>query len=215
MVIEVPGPDGRRQAESLRSSLAEALKEGAKVSNPVETGELRLRGIDPSLGLDEIRSSLVGIGMCLAEELTLISVGRMRDGMGIVWARCPLDAAVRIAEWGSVGIGWTRVRVDLIRKKPVQCYKCWRFGHVRASCRNEEDHAGAYFRCGLTGHAAGSCGSAPCCVVCRDLKRSFDHRMGSFKCLENQGFNVGVHRFRRPPPPFLVRGTEEGVRYRQ
>lgn len=39
IVIEIPGPNGKQLAGTLRASLETALKEEARINNPVATGE--------------------------------------------------------------------------------------------------------------------------------------------------------------------------------
>lgn len=119
----------------------------------------------------------------------------MRDGMGIVWIQCSLENAWRIAEIGSITLGITVVRIELLRRRPVQCFRCWRFGHVRS----EVERTGLCFRYGATGHPAGRCNSQPKYLVCEELKKDFNHRMGSPQCLYNQGLSTGVQRIRRRP----------------
>lgn len=101
LIIELPGPDGKRLASTLSSTLRNVLKEDAKVSNPVAMGEVRIRGIDPTTTAEEIGYALEKIGNCLPNELTISKINYMRDGMGVAWARCPLEYAIKIAEKGS------------------------------------------------------------------------------------------------------------------
>lgn len=123
IVIEVPGPKGRQLADSLRTKLTEALGEEAKLDNPMAKGELRLRGIDPSTTTD-VYKELMSLSGCGRHEFKVSPIINMRDGMGAAWVVCPLQTAVKIAEVGVVTLGWTRVRIDLLRKRPVQCHKC-------------------------------------------------------------------------------------------
>lgn len=115
--------------------------------------------------------------------------------MGAAWARCPLEHVIRIAEKGSVLLGWTNVRIKLMKKKSIQCFRCWKFGHVRINCKAESDRSGSCFRCGHFGHSANICTSAPNCVLCAEDKKDKKdcrHRIGSIRCLQNQGFPYGV-----------------------
>ncbi|EFN72801.1 hypothetical protein EAG_08542, partial [Camponotus floridanus] len=82
-----------------------------------------------------------------------------------------------------VKLGWTRVKIDLLKKRPIQCFRCWHFGHVRGNCRSDRDRTGACFRCGVLGHTAGTCNvGLPKCVVCEDLGKESRHRLGSPRC---------------------------------
>lgn len=200
IIIEIPGPQGKRLAGDLSSKLAMALGEDARVLNPVAMGELRLRGIDPSTTSEEIRAELEVLGGCTRQELKVSPINTMRDGMGVAWIVCPLEIAVKIAERGVVNLGWTRVRIELMRKRPIQCFRCWHFGHVRTSCRSEVDRTGACFRCGVVGHPANNCNAgAPKCVICEEARLDYRHRIGSPTCLFNQGFPRGVQPVKRVP----------------
>lgn len=198
IVIEVSGPQGKQLAGTLSTNLAAVLGEEARVLNPVAMGELRLRGIDPSTTAEEIRVELEALSGCNRQDLRVSPVNTMRDGMGVAWVKCPLEIAVRLAEKGAVALGWTRVKIELLKKKPVQCFKCWCFGHVRTSCRSEIDRTGACFRCGLDGHNAGFCNAGmPKCIVCEEGDFDSRHRLGSPRCLANQGFPSGIQPIRK------------------
>lgn len=58
----------------------------------------------------------------------------MPNGLGTLWARCPLAAAKRAAEKAKIAIGWTMVRLETLDERPLQCYKCLQRGHVQAKC---------------------------------------------------------------------------------
>jgi len=79
-------------------------------------------------------------------------------GMQSVWARCPLTAAFRLAEIGSVDeLEWSVIRIELLRARPTQCYKCWHYGHVRSNCRSSQDRSGHCFGCGADDHSIREC----------------------------------------------------------
>lgn len=197
LVLELPGPEGKELAGSLRNTLQDVLQNDAIVNNPVASGELRLRGIDPATTQDEIAYVLEKISGCPPKDLKVSNISFMRDGMGVAWAHCPLEFAVKIAEKGSITLGWSVVRIELQKKRPIQCFGCWRFGHVKNNCKSKADRTGACFRCGLGGHPARECSSLPRCVICAEDEMDFRHRIGSTKCLQNQGFPSGPQSLRR------------------
>jgi len=85
-----------------------------------------------------------------------------------------------------------------LKKRPVQWFRCWHFGHVRTSCRSEIDRTGACFRCGEIGHTAGNCNAGmPKCIICEEAKKDFRHRLGSPRCLINHGYPSGVQPIRK------------------
>lgn len=206
LVIEIPGPDGKTLAGTLRENLEEALRDEAIVNNPVPMGEISLRGIDPSTTVNDILPVLADLAGCTSRDVRISEIAKMRDGMGIAWVHCPLEYATKVASVGSINLGWTVVRMELQRKKPVQCFRCWRFGHVRSSCKSAVDRAGLCFRCGRAGHTVRNCAEIPRCAVCAEMGKEHAHRLGSPRCLENQGFKTGVINVKRDPPPSSYRG---------
>lgn len=76
IVIEVPGPQGKQLASSLSTRLTEAL--GEEVLNPVVTGELRIRGIDPSTTTEEIYDKVTALCGCSRHELKVSPINTMR-----------------------------------------------------------------------------------------------------------------------------------------
>ncbi|KMQ91114.1 gag-pol polyprotein [Lasius niger] len=84
----------------------------------------------------------------------------MANGLHTVWVQCPLNAAIKIANYGRVRIGWTSARLDLLGPRPTQCFKCWRFGHLKHARRSKEDFSKLCFRCGDGEHTASANGKA-------------------------------------------------------
>ncbi|KMQ84329.1 gag polyprotein [Lasius niger] len=110
----------------------------------------------------------------------------MRNGLGTVWARCPLAAATTIAARKKVNIGWTVVRVELLQARPIQCFKCWGFGHVRFACTSSVDRSRSCFNCGKEGHSLRDCQLPSYCVVCAAEGKGSNHRLGSTLCEANR-----------------------------
>ncbi|XP_029161130.1 uncharacterized protein LOC114932883 [Nylanderia fulva] len=188
--IEVPGERGLELAGRLKEQLKVILQDVAKVDNPVAKGELKIVGLAPSTLREEIGDQLTCISSFPPESFNISDIKRMRDGMGIAWVQCPLNAAISIAEIGRLRIGWTSAKVELLKKRAVQCFKCWRFGHVRTNCSAPEDRFGSCFRCGNKEHKAKDCSAPLHCVVCSDLGKNCNHRIGSYPCLVNNGYET-------------------------
>lgn len=134
LIIELPGPDSKRLAPYVT-----LWRRFSRMMLRSTMGEIRLRDIDPATNQDEISYVLEKISGCPPCELKVSNINIMRDGMGIAWVRCPLEYATKIAETGKITIGWTVVRLELLKKRPIQCFRCWKFGHVRNNCRAEID----------------------------------------------------------------------------
>ncbi|EFN89293.1 hypothetical protein EAI_07782, partial [Harpegnathos saltator] len=64
-------------------------------------------------------------------------------------------------------VGWSRARVRVLEERPLQCYKCLRYGHMAAACQSEEGLGGRYFRCGGADHVARGCTSEVRCILCQ------------------------------------------------
>ncbi|KMQ94771.1 gag-pol polyprotein [Lasius niger] len=182
LLIEVIGPGGAEKALKLKDKLIEVLKNEARVTRPVTKGEIRLIGLHDATSPEEVVNAVSGYGNCLLEDIKIGPIHPMRNGLFTVWVQCPLGAAVKTANYGRISVGWTQVRVDLLNNRPVQCFRCWRFGHMKHSCQSKKDFGGSCFRCGGEGHSARNCAAPPACKICRLDGRSFDHRLGSNLC---------------------------------
>ncbi|EFN87193.1 hypothetical protein EAI_04807, partial [Harpegnathos saltator] len=133
-LLEISGPDGPARADSLAIKLRAVFGDSALVSRPMAKGELRLSNLDDSVTVSEVAEVVAFNGGC---EVTDIRTGPIRpimNGMGSVWIQCPMAVAVKLAKLGRIRVGWVSARVELLRTRPMQCFKCWEFGHVREAC---------------------------------------------------------------------------------
>lgn len=137
LIIEVAGPDNNNKADKLAEKLRTVLAGEATIARPVKTGEMLMRGIDSSITADEMIKEICEIGGCEKEQIKLGTLKVMRNGLGTVWVRCPIEAAIRITENGPLRLGWTRARLELLKARKLQCYRCMEFGHVVAVCKSE------------------------------------------------------------------------------
>lgn len=46
-----------------------------------------------------------------------------------------------IANKKKIKIGWTIVGVTLLKARPLQCFRCWHYGHVKDRCRSQIDRS--------------------------------------------------------------------------
>lgn len=125
-IIEISGPDNTEKADLLAAEMQKMLLGEALVSRPDIKGEIKLSGLDESITADEVRNAVAVEGSCKLEEIKVGKIGRTRSGDGIVWVQCPKSSAVALAEKKKIQIGWTRVRIELLPTRPLQCHKCWR-----------------------------------------------------------------------------------------
>jgi len=106
----------------------------------------------------------------------------MNNGLYTVWIRCPLNAAIKMANYKKIRLGWTLVRVNLLEPRPIQCFKCWRYGHLKNSCTSKFDHTESCFNCGGSDHKVGVCKLPAKCMACLDDGKDANHRLGSAQC---------------------------------
>ncbi|XP_025155964.1 uncharacterized protein LOC112588883 [Harpegnathos saltator] len=128
-ILEIPGPDGPARADLLAAKLREVLGDSATVTRPIARGELRLIGLDDSVTTGKVTEVVADEGGCEVSDIRTGPIRQMFNGMGSVWVQCPLVAALKLARLGSVRVGWVSARVILLKARPIQCFKCWGYGH--------------------------------------------------------------------------------------
>lgn len=76
VLVEIPGPDGPAKADALAENLEERWEAELAYPRPMRFGELRVTGIDLSVGPEELARALAGFfGHC---ELELLKLGPFR-----------------------------------------------------------------------------------------------------------------------------------------
>lgn len=190
-IIEISGPECSNKARKLADKLQEILSEDkATITTPNIKGELRIVGLEESISKEEIGWAIEEEGGCERKDIRIGEIKRTRRGMGVVWVQCPLKVAITIANKKKIKIGWTIVGVTLLKARPLQCYRCWHYGHVKDRCRSQVDRSRCCFQCGSEGHSAAMCSNVVKCAICTDLGRTNTHRVGSAKC---EGVRTGPH----------------------
>ncbi|KMQ93686.1 hypothetical protein RF55_6197 [Lasius niger] len=146
VIIEIPGKDRVEKAEKLKSKISEVLKDTAVVTRPVVKGKLRIIGLDDTICREEVADNIAAIGGCTSADVKVGIIRMMSNRMYMVWAQCPLDAAIKAANGGKIKMGWTIAKIELLKNRPAQCYKCWGHGHVRDRCTSAIDRSKTCFR---------------------------------------------------------------------
>lgn len=228
LILEVPGPEGNAKADALADRIRNALgtREGVRVSRPKKLAEIRIKDLDDSVTKNEIVEIICKEGACAREEVVTGELNKAAGGLFAIWARCLLAAANKLVTLGHLRIGWSRVRVEALEARPLQCFKCLRRGHVRAQCPFEEDRTGTCYRWGLNGHTAKRCNNQPCCALCKAAGRQADHRLGGKACkatplkkrvtgkgsrppTTTEAKPVGIYTGPPAPPPCALEGPKQ------
>jgi len=183
MLIEIPGEETRVKADLLATRLRESLSDlKVRITRPTRMAELRITGLDDSIGQADVAVAIGKLGDASWLDVKTGEIRRTQRGMGTMWARCPLEAAIKVAEHGRITVGWSSARVELLKRRPLQCFRCLALGHVRTKCPSLVDRSQACHNCGVEGHVARNCRAPLNCPVC--VERGFDskHRAGSDGC---------------------------------
>ncbi|XP_067209306.1 uncharacterized protein [Linepithema humile] len=188
ILLEIAGEQSRMKADALAVKLKEVVADRTdevRISRPSRRLDFRLVGLgDHSISSrEDIIAAISHEGGCDGEEVRL---GRVqtggRRGLNLAWAQCPADAALKLAEVGSVQIGWAQVKVELLQSRPAQCFRCLGRGHVQQRCPSNIDRARCCYRCGEEGHSSGECRRKPHCPLCALKGLPSGHRTGSTDC---------------------------------
>lgn len=184
MVYEITGKNREKKADLFAQKLREVIgdAEGVRIARPVKTVELRMRGLDEATTVEEVRAKLAQLGGCGPDDVKVGPIRFVSKALGTVWVRCPIVPAQKILEVGRLQIGWVHANVELLRDRPMQCYKCMSKGHVQEHCTSEMDRQNACYNCGTEGHLARDCRNSPKCMICEEAGVPSAHRMGSTLC---------------------------------
>lgn len=177
------GKDRDEKADLFAQKLKEVLgTEGIRIARLVKTVELRLRGLDEATSEAEVRARLAQVGGCGPDVFKVGPIKHAPRTMGTVWVRYPLALAQKILEAGKLQVRWVQASVEILKDRPLQCYKCMGRGHVQGQCTSEADRSRGCYNCGAEGHLARECKNTPKCMLCTEAGVSSAHRMGSFAC---------------------------------
>ncbi|EFN74355.1 Gag-Pol polyprotein, partial [Camponotus floridanus] len=92
----------------------------------------------------------------------------MKNGLGMIWVKCPLNTAVLLSKMEKVRIGWSVIRIEMLQAREKQCFRCWKFGHLKYTCKFEVDRTGHCYRCGSSKHKIKDCSNEAQCVICKE-----------------------------------------------
>ncbi|KMQ87422.1 gag-pol polyprotein [Lasius niger] len=144
---------------------------------------MRLRGLEVSAIPKDVTDAIAGKGGCKPEQVRVGEIRFSPAGLGFVWAKCPLNVAIKVAKAKKLRMGWADATVDPLKTHPTQCYRCLAFGHVQVRCTAQVDRSRLCYRCGEPGHLAARCSADKIkCPLCEGEGRPAEHRMGGAEC---------------------------------
>ncbi|XP_059045778.1 uncharacterized protein LOC131841475 [Achroia grisella] len=182
-ILEIPGAESSGKADALASKLREFIPENmAKVARPVKTAEMRVMGLDDSATTEEVAVAVAQAGDCHPDAVRVGDIRRNSFGMGTCWVRGPVTAIKKATTAKHIRIGWVSARTELLRQRPLLCFRCLEGGHVSNQCSHTQDRSGLCYRCGEEGHRTATCTADPRCVVCAALGRPANHWVGAKSC---------------------------------
>lgn len=184
IVLTISGPDNEAKADVLATRMRSELSDlSVRIARPNKLAEIRIKDLDDAITPEEVASAVAEEGGCLIDNVKVGEIRRSAMSLGTVWARCPVSVAKKLVESAYIRIGWNSARVELLDKRPLQCYRCLAKGHVGRLCPNGVDRSDRCFMCAETGHKAKACTArVPKCPLCSDLGYRADHRLGTKKC---------------------------------
>ncbi|EFN81656.1 hypothetical protein EAI_14409, partial [Harpegnathos saltator] len=159
VILEVPSQDGKVKADRLARDLQDALCGMAVVARPTRQTELHLVGLDDSVTLLMVRAAILKYTGCPPDDLQTGEVRRSSGGLVASWGRCPLAPAQKLVAVGGLPVGWSMAGIRVLEERPLQFFRCLRYGHMAAACQSEIGLGGRCFRCGGAEPVARGCTS--------------------------------------------------------
>ncbi|XP_032690631.1 uncharacterized protein LOC116853606 [Odontomachus brunneus] len=170
LLLEIPGPESHTRADALASRMSALFADtgDVRIARPSKRADIRIRDLDDAAIVEEVVSAVAVAGGCGPGEVRAVAVRPGANRMGTLWLQCPLAAARKVLDGGRLKVEWSSVRVETLTKRPLQCYKCLEWKHVRTTCRSSADRSGLCYLCGSAGYRAAACDALATCPVCRD-----------------------------------------------
>jgi len=183
LILEVPGENSSPKADNLAAKLSQIVGVlGVKVARPIKSAELRITKLDDAATCDSVATAIAELGGCAPTDIKVAPPRKSAQGLYAAWVRCPETVAYKAAKTGKVKVGWAQAKVELLKARPLQCYRCLEFGHTRQRCTATTDRGSICYRCSQSGHLAMECTNTPHCALCEGKGLRTAHRMGGNAC---------------------------------
>nr|XP_037869235.1 uncharacterized protein LOC119629004 [Bombyx mori] len=109
------------KADALAAKMREVLSpEDVRVSRPMKTAEMRIAGLDDSVTSEEVVAAVARSGECPSDKVRAGDIRTDATGLGVVWVRCPVASAKKIALSGRLLVGWVAARVKLLQPRALR-----------------------------------------------------------------------------------------------
>ncbi|EFN61255.1 hypothetical protein EAG_08358, partial [Camponotus floridanus] len=171
LIIEISGEENTAKAANLVARLKEVLpdRDKIRIAQPTTMADLKISGLDDSVTMQEVVEIIASMDTCNPDNIKAGDIRWMPNGLGNIWVRCPVSTANKVAATGKFKVGWTIARVEILPSRPLQCYRCWNYGHVRYSCTSAVDRSSHCYRCGSSTHRINNCKApTPHCIICEE-----------------------------------------------
>jgi len=185
VIIEIFGRDCSLKADRLHDELRKLFANDGSVhiNRPVKKVQLKLSGLDDSVTILDIKKAFTENSKCNREDVTCGPIRFFRGGLGTSVVQCPVAIALHIFETGNFCIGWSTIHIELLKARPVRCFRCFAVGHTVQRCPSAVDRTQCCFRCGLPGHKSLDCVNEVRCPVCDERNLSTNHLAGGERCI--------------------------------
>jgi len=111
--FEISGEDRVAKADRLAAKLHKGVA-GIKVTRPCKLTGMRVKNLDASIASEEVQAALAREGQCSLDEVKVGVIKRPPDGLGTLWAQCPLVSANRIEKSGKIRVGWATLKIEIL-----------------------------------------------------------------------------------------------------
>lgn len=173
------------KGQALQRTITGILQDDAKVvcKGPQET--IEIRDIDEDTTKEEIQAALKEeVGKDHDIPLEGIKIRKAFRGTQTAAVTLPMTIARKLVEGtGKIHVGWVNCRIKETTR-PIQCFKCWHFGHVGPQCKSQVDRSKLCIRCGQEGHRIADCKNSAKCAICAEQQGAKDvaHHAGTYRC---------------------------------